>query len=255
MTESYAEIRCGGDLDLVHINIDVLHKLREELSRDNPDIGVEFVLMRRNISQLPKLRETAFNLGAKFIVLTNLLPYSEDMKDEILYRTTAPYQKQEECSKCFPEFLLPRIDMDPEYMDKIIKLIYPFGKIGIGKGYHTDTEENQCPFISEGSMSVTWSGDVCPCIALMHSYQCFILDREKSIKRYTLGNVADEKITDIWNKLEYREFRNRVRKFEFSPCVGCVGCEFAESNEEDCLGNEHPVCGDCLWARKIILCP
>ena len=32
------------------------------------------------------------------------------------------------------------------------------------------------------------------------------------------------------------------------------GCEFAETNEEDCLGNPHPTCGYCLWARGVVRC-
>jgi hypothetical protein len=46
-----------------------------------------------------------------------------------------------------------------------------------------------------------------------------------------------------------------VIAFDFSPCVHCGGCEWAESNEMDCFGNSFPVCGDCLWARGVILCP
>jgi len=49
---------------------------------------------------------------------------------------------------------------------------------------------------------VAWDGEVGPCIALMHSYPCFVLEREKTIKRYTLGNVASEDILSIWNKGE-----------------------------------------------------
>ncbi len=47
--------------------------------------------------------------------------------------------------------------------------------------------------------------------------------------------------------------RTCVRHFDFPPCTDC-GCELAETNEEDCLGNPHPTCGDCLWARGIVRC-
>lgn len=51
-------------------------------------------------------------------------------------------------------------------------------------------------------MVVAWDGQVSLCIALMHSYRCFVLDREKTIKRYTVGNAATEDILSIWNKEE-----------------------------------------------------
>jgi len=98
-------------------------------------------------------------------------------------------------------------------------------------------------------------GELSPCVALLHSYTCYVLGREKRIRRYTLGNVARDGIGDIWGRKDYRGFRQRVLDFDFSPCTDCGGCDMAESNEEDCFGNSFPVCGDCLWAKGIIQCP
>jgi hypothetical protein len=89
----------------------------------------------------------------------------------------------------------------------------------------------------------------------MHSYTCYVLGREKAIRRYTLGNVNDKALLHIYAGEEYRRFRARVVEFDFSPCADCGGCTLSESNEEDCYGNEFPVCGDCLWSRAIIQCP
>ena len=254
-SEAYKDIRCGGDLQLIQENIDNLHKIRRELLMNTPEVGIEFVLMQRNLDQLPQLRDTAFSLGAKFIVLTNLLPYTEDMKDEILYGETTHYSSNAGRSRFFPEFMLPRLDMLPKYMEPIFKFMQPFGRAVFGEKEKAEFDDFLCPFIHEGSAAVTWTGDVSPCIALMHSYRCFVLGREKSIRRYTIGNVAQENMTQIWNKQEYSDFRKRVKRFEFAPCISCGGCEFSDSNEEDCVGNVHPVCGDCLWARRVILCP
>jgi MoaA/NifB/PqqE/SkfB family radical SAM enzyme len=252
---TYEEIRCGGNFEQIHENVMGLRRIQGETGRQNPEIGIEFVVMKRNTDQLPKLWRTAFSLGASFIILTNLLPYTEDMKEEILYEQSARMHNDTYRSMWAPEILLPRIDMQSEYMDPLIKLLYLAGRPKIGLKDHAATDEGHCPFIWQGSTAVSWTGDVSPCIALMHSYQCFILDREKQIKRSVVGNVTKEKLTDIWNKDAYRAFRRRVRNFDFPPCVDCGGCDFAESNEEDCYGNPHPVCGDCLWARRVILCP
>lgn len=104
-------------------------------------------------------------------------------------------------------------------------------------------------------MAVSWDGEVSPCVALMHSYKCYVLGREKNIRRYTLGNIAQQKVDKIWNSKEFQQFRKKVIEFDFSPCTSCGGCDFSESNEEDCFGNTFPVCGDCLWAQGVILCP
>jgi len=118
-----------------------------------------------------------------------------------------------------------------------------------------DAPQVFCRFVREGAVAVAWDGEVSPCVALMHSYMCYVLGREKKIKRYPVGNVAQEKIARIWEGEEYRQFRKRVMEFDFSPCAICSGCDLSESNEEDCFGNPFPVCGDCLWAQGIILCP
>jgi radical SAM protein with 4Fe4S-binding SPASM domain len=112
-----------------------------------------------------------------------------------------------------------------------------------------------CRFVNEGTAAITWNGDVSPCVALMHSYTCFVIRRWKSIRHYSLGNVGREDIRDIWKKQEFVDFRRRVRGFQFSPCTDCGGCELVEGNEADCFGNPFPVCGDCLWAKGVIQCP
>ena len=112
-----------------------------------------------------------------------------------------------------------------------------------------------CPFVWEGTMSISWDGSVSPCIALMHSYTCYVLGREKRIRGYKAGNIGEQSVLGIWNNQEYKAFRQRVLRFEFSPCINCGGCEMVDSNEEDCFGNTFPVCGDCLWARGAIRCP
>jgi MoaA/NifB/PqqE/SkfB family radical SAM enzyme len=250
---SYQAIRLGGNLLLVEENIRTLNMLRSMTSGNNPEVGLEFVVMRRNIDQLPDVADMARSMEASFIIVTNLLPCAEDMKEEILYWISAMAGNYKEHSRCFPGLRLPRMDLRTKYLPPVLALLERLGKPM--PEIKDVPEEDYCPFVQKGSAAVAWSGHVSPCIALMHSYRCYILGREKIIKRYSVGNIAQEKMGDIWNKESYREFRDRVLKFEFSPCIKCGGCYNCETNEEDCLGNTHPVCGDCLWANSVLLCP
>jgi MoaA/NifB/PqqE/SkfB family radical SAM enzyme len=252
--KSYGEIRSGSDLGQVRENVQTLNTLRRLNSRQNPEIGIEFVLTRRNVSELPKLRSLAFSMEARFVVVTNVLPYTQDFKDEILYWLAAGDLSPPLRSKRFPEILLPRIDARPQYMEPLLELLWRVGAVDFLHTYMINGA-GHCPFVWKGEAAVTWDGQVSPCVALMHSYGCYVMGREKFIRRYTIGNVVRDSITHIWNSQEYKEFRSRVLQFEFAPCVNCGGCYMAESNEEDCFGNVFPVCGDCLWARGIILCP
>ncbi|MDI6742303.1 MAG: radical SAM protein [Smithella sp.] len=248
---SYEDIRLGGDLFRVEENIRELNGLRGNGKK--PSLGLEFVMMKSNIHELPALAGKARLMKADFIMLTNLLPCSEDMKDEILYWMSATINDPEERPRWSSQLMLPRMDVRPEYMNplleflKILDMDMPANK-DIPAGYH-------CPFVQKSSAAISWSGEVSPCIALMHSYRSFILGREKRFERYSFGNVAQENFANIWHKKSFRQFRDRVLKFDFAPCVECSGCDLAETNQEDCLGNTHPVCGDCLWAKSVLLCP
>lgn len=251
--EAYKDVRSGAELGLVQRNVENLRRVRRESRRHNPEIGLEFVVMRRNVGELRNLRGLARSMGASFIVLSNVLPYTEELSEEILYGTLAGTSFSVPRSKWWPEVFLPRIDSRRELMEPMVSLLGytsvldpPMARVGGAGGY--------CRFVSEGSAAVAWDGDVSPCVALMHSYPCYVMGRRKEIRRYTLGNVGQEPITAIWDREEYKRFRDLVQKFDFAPCSDCGGCSLAESNEEDCFGNSFPVCGDCLWAKGVIQC-
>lgn len=251
--ESFEDVRLGGNLMRVEDNIRTMNLLRAKMSGKKLNLGLEFVIMKSNINQLPGLAHKARFLKADFIMLTNLLPCTEDMKDEILYWISATINDADERPKWSQELILPRMDLHTEYLTSLMEFLkildIPMPEV------RDIPQEYYCPFIQRGSASITWTGDVSPCIALMHSYRCYVMGREKFIKKYSIGNIAQENIGDIWNKKHYQNFKERVFKFDFSPCVQCSGCQNAETNEEDCFGNTHPVCGDCLWARSVLLCP
>lgn len=252
--ETHPGIRSGADLRVVDENVKGLRAARRAKSRQNPEIGLEFVVMRRNVSELPNLHRLAYAMGASFVVVTNLLPYTEEFKEEILYWLSASSSYRLVRSWWSPEIVLPRMDARREYLEPLLGLLKHRGIIDL-LPRRSDGAEGYCRFVGEGAVAIAWDGEVSPCVALMHSYTCYVLGREKFIRRYAVGNIGQEKITHIWDSHEYRQFRTRVQQFDFSPCVDCGGCQFSESNEEDCFGNKFPVCGDCLWARGVILCP
>jgi MoaA/NifB/PqqE/SkfB family radical SAM enzyme len=50
-----------------------------------PHLGIVFVAMKRNIADLPAIFSLASRLGARNPLVTNVLPYTPEMQDEILY--------------------------------------------------------------------------------------------------------------------------------------------------------------------------
>ncbi|AFV01156.1 MULTISPECIES: radical SAM protein [unclassified Dehalobacter] len=246
--EVQADIRSGADLNAIKKNVKYLRLIRERKSQMNPEIGIEFVVTRSNVKELGNLKILANELGASFIFISNLLPYSSEMKDDILYLDSVRMGTGENDN---PRIYFPPIDNRRDEGENIIKVSGPLDlshtTLKKGDGY--------CRFVDEGTLVVSWDGEVSPCVALMRSYSCYVLDRKKDIKKYTVGNVAKDTIKDLWEKPDFVSFRERVQRFDFAPCTCCGGCDMSESNEEDCYGDTFPVCGDCLWAQGVIQCP
>ncbi len=83
--DTFSKIRKDASLGKVLSNIDLLNKAKEGLSSQLPRIGFEFVAMKRNIAELPQLVDLAAECRASFIIVTNLLPHTEEMNEQILY--------------------------------------------------------------------------------------------------------------------------------------------------------------------------
>ena len=251
--EAYADVRSGADLALVRENVSGLRRARERSPYHKPEIGLEFVVTRRNLDQLARLRTLAADLGASFIVVTNVLPYTRELSDQVLYNMTVGMLPARTRSKWIPEIIMPAIDLR-WYSTPIHTLMEQWEDAGAVWRRGTSNGA-YCKFVGEGAAGVGWDGGVSPCIALMHTYTCYVLGREKLIKRCVLGNVNETAIGALWEGEEYRRLRARVQEFDFSPCSSCGGCQYAETNEQDCYGNTFPTCGDCLWAKGVIQCP
>ncbi len=133
---------------------------------------------------------------------------------------------------------------------------FPLGKRTLNNIFEiTEKRLNYCPFASEGCMFIKWNGDVMPCMQLLHSSYTYLFDEKREVIAYGFGNILKNDIADIWNSLEYREFRSRVRNFDFPDCTLCNGCDDRKSNRTDCMYNQMPTCGACLWAQNIARCP
>jgi MoaA/NifB/PqqE/SkfB family radical SAM enzyme len=250
--ESYADVRIGAALPQVLENIRRLAILRHETSRQ-PEIGIAFVAMRKNIADLPALIRMGPRLGVSRFMVTNVFPYTEEMCKEMLY-TRSVDGVDSTPSPWAPRIDLPRIDLNEASQEAIVKTIGNRHNVRLN-GVTLGQERGRCPFIERGSLSIGWDGAVSPCLALMHNYLTYLNGVRRTVRRYTLGNLNESDLESIWGQREYVAFRKRVAAFDFSPCTWCGGCSWSEANEEDCFANTFPTCGGCLWAQGVIQCP
>jgi MoaA/NifB/PqqE/SkfB family radical SAM enzyme len=245
--ESYADVRLGAALPDVIANV---RRFRDGRGPGGPEIGIAFVAMRRNVADLPDLLRLARDLGAARFMVTNVLPYTPEMRGEILYARAL----SNDDAAPMPDSLrvsLPRMDRAPLADAALGEALRVWG---VG---HNGTRpvRDRCPFIVDNALAVGWDGGVSPCLPLLHTCASYLHGYARISRRYVIGSVHDQPLIAWWRDPAHREFRERVRTFDFSPCTICDGCLLSESNEHDCYGNAFPTCGGCLWAQGIVQCP
>jgi MoaA/NifB/PqqE/SkfB family radical SAM enzyme len=249
---SHGAIRLGAALEEITANVRTLHKLSAKASGAPLRIGMAFVAMRRNIRELPALKRIADRIHASFILVSNLLPYTAELQDQILYHL-GPTTYESQGGPYDPLWILPHMDWNRETNEPLSQVMRQQPKLSF-LDLPLSQRNNHCPFVQAGSLAVAWHGGISPCPPLLHSYRCFIRGREKAFRRCEFGRIPEETLSEIWKKSGYAAFRERVRRFDFPPCTDCGGCTLAEGNEGDCFNNPFPVCGDCLWARGVLRC-
>lgn len=251
--ESYADVRLGAELPQVAENIRRFAKMRKGGHYPKPEIGVAFVAMKRNIDELPQIIKLGKSLGARHFSVSNLQPATDEMQADRLYTrtmTNIAYLP----SNTVPYLSLPKMDFNEETREALFEAFNSGCNVSFA-GNNWGGANDVCNFIESGSMTIAWNGDVSPCWPLMHNHTTFLHGKPRQVKKHIIGNVRERRLEELWLDPAYLEYREKVQRFAFAPCTFCGGCEMSEANQEDCLGNEAPACGGCLWAQGVIQCP
>jgi tungsten cofactor oxidoreducase radical SAM maturase len=234
--ETFKDIR-GALLEKVIGHIRQLNQAKIDLGTLYPAVGIEFVALRSNIDELQEVKQIAAKLNVSRLLVSHVLPYTEEMRSEVLYsyHPTEPYK-----ATGWPMQAGAWVIWGIEELPRMY-----WGA------------ERRCRFINDHAMVISWDGGVTPCYALSHNYSYYAMDgRKKEVTRYVLGNVHENSLGDIWRSEEYVRFRSEVKSFRFPSCPNCdlrQTCDLRERNE-GCWG-WNPSCADCLWAQDIIRCP
>jgi MoaA/NifB/PqqE/SkfB family radical SAM enzyme len=251
--ESYADVRLGAALPRVLENLATFRQMRRPGHRAQPEIGIAFVAMRRNIRDLPAVIALGKRLGAVHFMVSNVLPYTPEMQAERLYANTTrsiTYLP----SGWLPDLSLPKMDLDDTTSEIFLKALDSGCNVSFA-GFNLGGANDVCSFLETGSLAVGWDGTISPCIALLHDFTSYLHGKPRANHRHVVGQVGQGSLMDIWRDPVYLAYREKVQGFGFAPCTACGGCDLSESNLSDCLGNEFPSCGGCLWAQAVIQCP
>ena len=214
--EKYEKVRRGSLFAKIISNIDGFNRIRK-----NTKLGIAFVMMKENLSELDKINEFADRYNVDLINLSHVIP-----------------------SEAMPE------------SESVYDLPYRVGKMRrfYKNGIH-NKKYDCCPFIEDNACFIRHDGGVFSCMQLLHnSYMYLYTERRKSYA-WSFGNINHNDFREIYNSEGYTDFRKRVKAFEFPCCTICLGCEDRKENLKDCMYNEAPTCGACLWAAGLIRCP
>lgn len=251
--ESYADVRLGAELPHVLENITRLRRLRRGGHFPQPEIGIAFVAMRRNIADLPEVLRLGRRLGAQHFSVSNVLPVTAELQGEMLYRNSLRDITYID-SEHVPHLSMPKMDFEGSVTSVLFEAFRAGYNVSYG-GQNWSGASDVCDYVEGGTMSVAWNGDVSPCWPLMHTHITYLHGKPRLNHKHVVGNVTERGLLAVWLDPEYLAYRQRLQDFAFPPCTFCGGCELSVENQEDCLGNPGPVCGGCMWAQGVIRCP
>lgn len=215
--EAYGAMRLGSRFDQICANLAEFDRRR---SGTGTQLGITFVMTPDNRAEWRHMNDFADRFHADLLNLSHVIPGSPMPREVSLYDEDLPTGKMK-------------------------RIASPFEK----------HPHNHCVFVSEECTFIRWNGDVAPCMPLLHSARTYMFDLERTVYRHAFGNIRHQSLHAIWASAEYRAFRDRVNAFYFPNCTGCLGCDLRLDNRIDCLYNDTPTCGACLWSTGKVFCP
>lgn len=254
--EGYGSIRKNGKLSLVKENIKKFNEERRRRLR-KIKLGLTFVAMKNNVKQIEKIPFFAAINGVDEVNISNVIPSDANSASQTLYNRVVDLELGAVNAEPFSTRInIPMMDWRQKDVMESLQSILSNSMCEVSlSGIPLTRKTRYCRFIEEGNLFVRYDGNISPCMGLLHSGSTFWGNEKRTVLHHSFGNVNVHGLLEIWKSKEYSEFRERVRRFDFSPCIHCGGCQEREGNRSDCFGNMKPTCGACLWSEGIISCP
>jgi len=206
---TFNSIRTGADFETVTGNIKRLGAIKEELSSQLPQVSVNSVLLKENLSETPEIVHLAAELGANEVKFQNILCWDQSTYDKSI------------------------LTMDRQLIDATFdKITKNAGERGLGLRLPSldVSDDKYCRFVFFGPPYIRWDGTVTICSWVAYPlYTYFILENDGITEKkayfnpHVMGNVHNESIRNIWNNGRYREIRRQFLEQEKPPpCSICL---------------------------------
>ncbi len=142
-------------------------------------VGIAFVVMKKNIDELSNLGALAKRVGAQMVSVSNVIPYSRDMVEQMVCDLDVEKVHQTNYLGSVP-VNIPIIDKTELTKQPLYELFRDNNNISIMKN-KVGAEVESCRFIKERCTFVRWDGKVSPCMV------CFIPIKPMSVWRKPKG--------------------------------------------------------------------
>jgi putative metalloenzyme radical SAM/SPASM domain maturase len=83
--DTFRKVRAGGDLLNIEHAFRAIALAKQQCDRPDLQVGIEFVVMRSNLAELPAALRWAAGQGASFAIVTHMLPYNDKHTSEMAY--------------------------------------------------------------------------------------------------------------------------------------------------------------------------
>lgn len=301
------KVREGAELSVIDKALDALTRAKTFTGKTDFRIGIEIVLMRSNMTELPDLLEWAAGHDVSFVIVTHVLPYDREHEQEAVYTTCsdeaiALFQQWRERAAAagvdldhYPQIiwnyhksavdqkviqfveqmkaaaenqgifldLKKLFQLDPVWLDQVKEAyrraeeVATHHQLDLQLPSQVLKEQRRCEFVEDGSLFVSWDGDIHPCYFLWHTYRCHAGGWEQRVQAKSFGNIKETDILQLWNSSDFANFRRNVIGYDYPFCSSCglAPCDYVQTDqfEQDCHINQEP-CGSCLWCMGLFQC-
>ncbi|MBA4418247.1 MAG: hypothetical protein C0392_10115 [Syntrophus sp. (in: bacteria)] len=193
--ETHNSIRVNSDFNVLLDSMRHLIRLRKERQSEKPRVHIVYLMVRDNIIEVPQLIDIARDAGVGEVVLVNLVLVSNKRQDK--ERVFTCKEGEEPYGTIIEEAKAKARRMN-------IKLVIP----SLSPRNVSVCSEN--PLLN---LYISVDGEVSPCVYLYppipSPVRRIFCGDEYLQEKVSFGNIFREHFDTIWNKEEYRRFRER----------------------------------------------
>lgn len=281
LKENFINLKYGAEIVLTKTNMDELLDIIEKLISFKIDFLIISHLIPSSNALTSKVaydtnNETSVKIFKKWSKILHDKGYSYEDWINLAKRKSAEYvdynleldnlykSMYEEAESVGLTLNLKKLmEMDEVFLNKVETMLNRARQICLENKINfkipsiLPKSDRRCEFIEDKCMFISVDGEASPCYFLWHSFECYVGNLKKKVKKLSFGNINIENPLDIYNKENYRRFRGDVVKYEYPYCYDCnfALCDLMELEDfiYDCYSNEVP-CGACLWCGDLFNC-